>query len=133
MLSALLDTHILVWWLSDQGRLSRAQVRALSEIDSGSATGAISGMTLWEVAVLVERGRLQIGGSVDVWLEEIQSHPRLTVLPITAAIAIESERLGPNFPKDPADRIIAATARCHGLRLLTADDKIRRWGGVPII
>jgi PIN domain nuclease of toxin-antitoxin system len=133
MLSALLDTHILVWWLSDQGRLSRAQIRALSEIDSGSATAAISGMTLWEVAVLVERGRLQIAGSADVWLDEIQSHPRLTVLPITAAIAIESERLGPNFPKDPADRIIAATARCHGLRLLTADDKIRRWGGVPII
>ena len=48
-------------------------------------------------------------------------------------VAAESARLGRDFPKDPADRIIAATARCHGLRLMTADENIRRWGKVPVI
>jgi PIN domain nuclease of toxin-antitoxin system len=133
MLTVLLDTHILVWWQSGQGRLSRAQTRTLLEVEDGSVAAAISGITLWEVASLVDRGRVQIAGSLDVWLDEIQSHPRLIVLPITAAIAAESVRIGRNFPKDPADRIIVATARCHGLRLLTADEDIRRWGGVPLI
>jgi PIN domain nuclease of toxin-antitoxin system len=55
------------------------------------------------------------------------------VLPITAAVAAESARLGRDFPKDPADRIIVATARCHGLRLVTADEHIRRWGKVPVV
>jgi PIN domain nuclease of toxin-antitoxin system len=133
MLSVLLDTHILVWWQSDQGRLSKAQTRALLEVEAGSVSAAISDVTLWEAAVLVDRGRLQIAGSPDVWLDEVQNHPRLTMLPITAAVAVESVRLGRGFPKDPADRIIVATARCHGLRLLTADENIRRWGKVPVI
>jgi PIN domain nuclease of toxin-antitoxin system len=79
-----------------------------------------------------DQGRLQIDGSLDVRLDEFQSHPRLTVLPVTAAVAAESVRLGRDFPKDPADRIIAATARCHGLRLMTADENIRRWGKLPL-
>jgi PIN domain nuclease of toxin-antitoxin system len=103
------------------------------EVEAGSVAAAISGITLWEAAVLVEKGRLQIAGSLDLWLDEIQRHPLLTVLPITAAVAIESVRLGRDFPKDPADRLIVATARCHGLRLLTADENIRRWGKVPVI
>ncbi len=133
MLSVLLDTHILVWWQADQGHLSKAQTRTLMEVEAGHASAAISDITLWEAALLVDRGRLQIDGSLDIWLDEIQSHPRLTVLPITAAVAAESVRLGRDFPKDPADRIIAATARCHGLRLMTADENIRRWGKVPVI
>jgi len=66
-----------------------------------------------------------------MWLEEIESE--LVVLPITARIAAESVRLGDDFPKDPAGQLIAATARCHGLTLMTADERIRRWGRVPLL
>jgi PIN domain nuclease of toxin-antitoxin system len=133
MRSVLLDTHILVWWQSDQGGLTKAQTRTLLEVDAGNAAAAISDITLWEAALLVDRGRLQIAGALDVWLDEIQTHPRLSVLPISATVAAESVRLGRDFPKDPADRIIVATARCHGLWLLTADEDIRQWGKVPVI
>jgi PIN domain nuclease of toxin-antitoxin system len=133
MTSVLLDTHILIWWLLDQGHLSRAQTRTLQDVDSGRVSAAISGITLWEAAILAERGRVEIAGSPEVWLDEIENHPLLTVLPISAKVAAESGRLGGDFPKDPADRLIVATARCHGLRLVTADDRIRRWGKVPVV
>ena len=64
-------------------------------------------------------------GSVDVLLSEIENHPRFEVLPITARIALESTRLGPSFHRDPADQLIAAPCRVHGLTLLTADERIR--------
>ena len=82
---------------------------------------------------MVEKGRLQVEGPLAAWIEALVQHPSLTVLPITARVAAESVQLGPDFHKDPADQIIVATARCHGLRLVTADERIRRWGKVPLI
>jgi PIN domain nuclease of toxin-antitoxin system len=61
------------------------------------------------------------------------SRAQSQVLPITAKIAAESVRLGDEFPRDPADQIIAATARCHGLTLMTSDKRIRNWGRVPVV
>jgi PIN domain nuclease of toxin-antitoxin system len=57
----------------------------------------------------------------------------LTILPLTAKIAAESVRLGDDFPNDPADQIIVATARCHNLTLITADERIRKWGKVRVV
>ena len=94
---------------------------------------AISAITFWEIAVMVARGRLEIDEPLDEWLEQIESHPLIAVMPLTARIAAEGARLGAQLSKDPADRIIVATARVHGLRLLTADERIRRWGGTPVI
>ena len=84
------------------------------------------------MAFLGHRG-LEISVPWDMWLEEISEHPVLEILPLTPRIAAESVRLGPDFPKDPADQIIVATARCHGLRLITADEHIRRWGKIPLV
>lgn len=133
MPSILLDTHVLVWWRSDPGRLSKAQAQTLREMERIGQAAAISAITLRELAVMGERGRLDIAVPWDAWLEEIERHPMLRVLPLTARIAAESVRLGEDSPKDPADQIIVATARCHGLRLLTADEQIRRWGRVPLL
>ena len=85
------------------------------------------------MASLGHRGRLVISIPWEMWLEEISEHPVLEILPLTSRIAAESVRLGRDFPKDPADQIIVATARCHGLRLMTADEQIRRWGKIPLI
>ena len=133
MPSLLLDTHILVWWRSDPRKLSKAQARALQEVEAYGPPAAISAITLWELAKLVERGRREIAVPLDIWLEEIESSPSVRVLPLSARIAAESVRLGADFPKDPADQMIVATARCNGLHLLTADERIRRWGRVPVI
>ena len=66
-------------------------------------------------------------------LEQIESHSLLTILPLTCSIAAESVSLGDDFHRDPADQIIVATARCHDLTLITADDRIRSWGKVRVL
>jgi len=104
----------------------------LQDLESRQKPVAISAITLWEIAMLAARGRIEMTGPADVWLEEIERHPLIEVLPLTARIAAESVRLGPDFHNDPADRIIVATARIHGLPLMTADERIRKWGKVPI-
>ena len=133
MASLLLDTHVLVWWRIDSSRLSAAQSRALDDMEKRGNRAAISSITIWELAKMYELGRLQVSLSLDAWLEELETDPLLTVLPLTARIAAESIRLGPSFHKDPADQIIVATARCHGLRLVTNDERIHRWGKVSLL
>ncbi len=133
MASLLLDTHILVWWKTAPSQLTKAQASALLEVERGHAPAAISAITLRELAKMAERGRLEVPLSLDLWLEEIETSPLRSVLPLSARIAAESVHLGEDAPRDPADQIILATARCHGLRLLTADERIRRWGKVPLI
>src|SRR5207253_8938993 len=78
-------------------------------------------------------GRLETAVSLGAWMDEIGTNPLLRIIPITPNVAAESVRLGDGFPRDPADQIIVATARCHGLRLMTADDHIRRWGKVLVV
>jgi PIN domain nuclease of toxin-antitoxin system len=133
MLSVLLDTHILLWWRSDAGGLTPTQRRTLQELERKGSPVAISAITLWELANLVACGRRRITVPLDAWLEELENHPLIAVLPLTARVVADSVQLGADFHKDPADRIIVATARCHGLRLMTADQRIRRWGRVPLI
>ncbi len=82
---------------------------------------------------MFERGRLEIPAPLELWLEEVETHPLIKILPLTARIVAESIRLGRDFHNDPADQMIVATARCHGLRLVTADERIRRWGKVPLV
>jgi len=133
MSAILLDTHILVWWRLDSKRLSRNQVKRLQDLENRQEPVAISAITLWEIAMLSARGRIEISEPPEVWLGEIEGHPLIEVLPLTARIAAESVRLGPDFHNDPADQLIVATARLHGLPLMTADRRIHRWGKVPVL
>lgn len=126
----LLDTHILLWWRTDPLQLPKSDERWLDNIETRNERAGISAITLWELAQMVARGRLEIEQPIDLWLEELENHPLICVYPLSARIAAESVRLGQDFHKDPADQIIVATALCHGLRLITADQRIRRWGKV---
>lgn len=90
-------------------------------------------MTLWEIAKLVEIGHIELDQSVDEALEQVESDALFAVLPLTARIAVESTRLGARFPSDPVDQILAATARCHGLTLLTVDERIIDSGVVSTV
>jgi PIN domain nuclease of toxin-antitoxin system len=133
VISVLLDTHILVWWLLDVRRLSAAQAHLLRAMEARNEPVGLSAMSLRESAKLIQDGRLEIDASLDAWLDSIEFHPLVTILPLTTKIAAESVRLGEDFPRDPADQIIVATARCHGLTLITADNHIRKWGKVNVV
>ena len=128
----LLDTHILVWSRTNVARLNRAHAATLVKAEEAGAILFISAITLREIAMLMSRGRIETAISLDQLFADIEQHPRITVLPITAQIAADSVRLGPSAPRDPADQIIIATARCHSLSLMTEDATIRAYSGVAL-
>jgi PIN domain nuclease of toxin-antitoxin system len=130
----ILDTHALIWWMHDStDRLSRVQRAALLDAEKHDRPMALSAITLWEVAKLVERRRIAVAKPLVEFLKDIDSHPLLTILQLTTSIASESVQLGDDFHRDPADQIIVATARCHGLALITAHERIRKWGKVSLV
>ena len=128
----LLDTHILLWWLIDERRLTKAHRGLLEKAEADGAL-RLATISLWEIALLVARGRVMLPGPAAAFLEDLERDPRLSWCPLTAQIAADAAGLGPEFPRDPADRIIAATARCEGLTLVTADQAIRDSGAVAVI
>lgn len=133
MTGLLLDTHVLVRWLISPEALTPAQAGAISEMEQRAAPLSISAITLWEIAQLVSRGRIRIHTALPAWLRDLEYHPLMDVRPLTAEVAAEGAALDDDFPKDPADRIIVATARVHRIRLATSDDRILRWGKVWLI
>lgn len=120
---ALLDTHILLWWFERSARLSRAQQRLLARSDAERPLG-VADISLWEVAMLVDAGRVRLALPVDEWLARATAAPRVGVYPITPAVASELVALGATRDWDPADRIIVATARVLGAPLVTSDTRI---------
>lgn len=124
-MSLLLDTHIALWWLEGGDRLTVEQRRAVTAAERENEKLHIADVSLWEIAMLADRGRITVTQGVAAFLEELEGNARLEVLPITGAIALDAARLASSFPNDPADRLIAATARMHGHTLVTADRRIR--------
>jgi len=122
-----LDTHVLVWWVGEDRRLVKA---ARSAIDSSMAAGEavlVSAISAWEVGMLVRRGRLALSMPVEEWLLAVQSLEGVSIIPISAEIAVQSANLPGEFHQDPADRMIVALARERNASLLTADEKIHRY------
>ena len=118
-----LDTHALIWAVEGDGRLGASASRLIEETVQTDRLG-VSAITPWEVALLVERGRLRLGRELSGWLEDVLALPGVSLVPIEPAIAIDSVRLPGDFHADPADRFIVATARHLDAPLLTADRKI---------
>ncbi|MGZ3687490.1 MAG: type II toxin-antitoxin system VapC family toxin [Bdellovibrionota bacterium] len=129
----LLDTHVLLWWYGDSERLAESHRRILSTAQkTEGAKVALSIMSFWEIAKLVALKKISFSGSLDGWFRQLERDPFFEVLPLTAEIVLESNRLGDGFHRDPVDQILVATARCHGLRFLSVDERIRKSGLVLV-
>lgn len=120
----LVDTHVVVWLAFDQGQLSKAARAAINEARQNGEGLAISDITLLELMTLTSKGRIRLDISLESFLREIEA--RFIVLPVSGRACVRALRLPAAYPKDPADRIIGATALVEGLSLLTADREIRR-------
>jgi PIN domain nuclease of toxin-antitoxin system len=120
----LVDTHVVVWLAFDQNRISRKARSAIDEARKNADGLAISDITLLELATLATKGRIHLDISLESFLQEVES--RFVVLPIGGRACARAMALPATYPKDPADRVIAATALVEGLSLLTADRAIRR-------
>jgi PIN domain nuclease of toxin-antitoxin system len=124
----LLDTHVLFWMANDSKRLSKRAREAIrtarQEQGRHSAGIAAATITVWELAWLAQNGRIAVTVSVESFVRELTA--RIILRPVTPEIAALAVRLPDEFPKDPADRLIAATAMVEGMTLVTADARIRQ-------
>ncbi len=113
-----------MWLALEPKRLSK---KARQLIERAGARGglAIASITLWEIALLATRRRIQINGTPADWSSDLLAQSGAAVLELSPQIADLSMGFGPDYSKDPADQIIGATARAHGMPLITADTKMR--------
>ena len=120
----LLDTHVVIWLALEPGRISKRARAAIQETRQRGEGLAVSDITLLEIATIENKGRIKLNASLEAFLAEIEA--RFIVLPITGRICVSALALPAAYPRDPADRVIGATALVEGLSLITADDGIRR-------
>ncbi len=126
-----LDTHIWAWWVHGDPRLTAQQNQWLQQYESQGL--GVSAISCWEVAKLVEDGRLALPHTVGDWMSQALAYPGVRLLELTPEIAVESTQLPGVFHRDPADQIIVATARIYNCALLTADAKILSYPHVNIL
>ena len=127
----LLDTHVWWWALNEPKKLSRKALKAIRKIPPGQR--AIASISMWEFAMMVSVGKVEIRIPLDQWLDQAVNKTGLEVFDLNPRIAAESCSLPGEFHKDPADRIIVATARINGMALITKDKKIIDYPDVATI
>ena len=127
-----LDTHVLLWWVSNPEQLSK---KARSTIERTISEGSIyiSSISAWEIAMLVDRKRLALTMDVKDWITRCEAIPYIKFVPVTNGIAIKAVQLTGDIHNDPADRIIVATALSMGVALVTMDQKLRNYQYVKTV
>ncbi len=125
-----LDTHVLLWWALDPDRLSATATAKLAEVERRG--GFASSISIWELGVKVQRGKLDLGISVEDFARRVERSAIVELLPVNTATWLRSVDLAWSH-RDPADRVIVATALLRGVPVLTADDTIRQFSGVASV
>jgi len=127
-----LDTNALIWWASNSERLSRKAKKAIEEAERKKAL-YISSISILEIYILVKKNKIKFNTSVDSWLEKVESLPYVNFVPMDNKIAVQSVNLPDLLHKDPADRIIIATALNIEAKLITSDRKIINYKKVQTV
>ncbi|MBF0468652.1 MAG: type II toxin-antitoxin system VapC family toxin [Desulfamplus sp.] len=127
----IIDTHIWIWWTHDINRLNNVQSETLNDNETNII--GVSAISCWEIAKLLEYGKIELSCPIEEWFQKALSYPGVKLIPITPEIAIESTRLPCGFHKDPADQLIVATARVFCCPLVTSDKKILAYKHVKTI
>lgn len=117
----LLDTHALLWWQADGRRLSAAARRAIE----GAEAVLVSPVSIWETGMLLTKGRVQLDRDLHAWTQDLYTIGRVVEAPLSSHAAAAAALLGEDFPGDPADRFLYATARSLFAALVTKDERIR--------
>ena len=129
----LLDTHALVWWVAEPKRIPAKARRTLDAAVKAGEAIAVSSISVWEIAMLVRHQRLTFSVDPDTWMNSVEALPFLTFVPVDNRIAMRSVHLE-DFPhRDPADRLIVATALGLGATLVTADRQLRAYGALATL
>ena len=127
----LFDTHAWWWVINEPERLSQNVNKLISETPTDQR--AIASISIWEFPMMVTRGRIRLRVSPEEWMEHAINRTGIAVLHLSPKIALESCNLPGKFHKDPADRIIVATARIHKLKLITKDQNIIDYPNVETV
>ncbi len=122
-MKVLLDTHILLYWFGDNSRLSKKQNRSIQQASSEQPL-FVADITLWEIANLHSLNRIRLDLPLRDWLERATAPPLVKRIGLSPAIAAAVAELPSTFHRDPADRMIVATAHVIGATLLTHDSRI---------
>ena len=127
-----LDTHVWIWWLSDPDKLPSRARKAVTDAADDRAI-YVSAISAWEIALLASTGRLEFSMDAQDWIAKSEALPFIHFIPVDNAIAVRSVRLAEPFHKDPADRIIVATAIMMGAPVVSSDAKIQKYPYVQSI
>ena len=127
----LLDTHIWIWWVQKDSRLSGHQIEIILKNEKVGL--GVSVFSVWEVSKLIERKKITFTKPVEQWLNVALHYPGIMLLDFTPLIAIESTQLPGKFHKDPADQIIVATSRLLDIPVLTSDQRILNYPHVKLV
>lgn len=128
MMAVLLDTCALIWLGFGDESLSRVAKMRIEE----SEIVYVSPVSLWEISNKYRLGKIELPQAPRVWLKNVCSRHRLTTLPLTNEIMISAGEL-PEHHKDPADRMIIASALAEGISVVTGDRKFSLYGVETII
>ncbi|MES9854500.1 MAG: type II toxin-antitoxin system VapC family toxin [Candidatus Thiodiazotropha sp. L084R] len=128
-----LDTHVLLWWVSGDKSLSSNASKAIKDTLDNDGEVIVSSISAWEISMLIDKGRLILSMDVESWLDEVKQIDGVRFVPVDNEIGIKSTVLPGEFHKDPADRMIVATARKLAVSLVTADEKIRDYEHVKTV
>ncbi len=124
----LLDTHVWIWFQRGDAVQIRPEFQQQLSVWQDQELLYVSPISAWELGLLIASSYLDLGTSIDNFVETAITECGLQLVPLTPGILIESTRLPGNLHRDPADRILAATARAQGLTLLTRDKALLRYG-----
>ena len=124
-----LDTHAWIWWRADPGRLSVSAARVIADADRIG----VSSISVWELGMLIRRGRILLDRDVAHWVRQALADARLAVLAPGADVALAAALLDDDFPGDPADRLIYAAARQAGAPLVSRDARIARFDPARVV